>query len=128
MTPQLYKNVANNTSTYVISSGARNLAKAYNFFMPKNYYVYIITNYTNSVFYTGITNNLKRRIWEHKEGIANNSFSKKYRLYKLIWFQEFPSPQEAILIEKKVKDFRREKKLMLIRKSNPTFKDLLTFH
>ena len=129
MTSQLYKNlttIANRAFRHFERS--EKSSEAYNFFMPKNYYVYIITNYTNSVFYTGITNNLKRRIWEHKEGIANNSFSKKYKLYKLIWFQEFLSPNEAIVVEKKVKDFRREKKLILIKKLNPTFKDLMTFY
>lgn len=92
----------------------------------KKWFVYILTNYTNSVFYTGITNNLERRIFEHQKQQCKNSFSSRYRLYKLIWFEEFNSPIEAIEAEKKVKDFRREKKLNLIKSKNPSFKDLFT--
>ena len=92
----------------------------------KKWFVYILTNYTNSVFYTGVTNNIERRIFEHKRGFSKNSFSSKYRLYKLVWFEEFSSPIEAIEAEKKVKDWRREKKLVLIRDKNPSFKDLFT--
>lgn len=90
------------------------------------YFVYIMTNYTHSVLYTGITNNLERRVYEHKKGINSNSFSKRYKLYKLIWFAEFSNPNEAIEAEKKVKDYRREKKLKLIKELNPTLKDLFT--
>lgn len=88
------------------------------------WYVYIITNFANSVFYTGITNDLERRVYEHKQGFIKNSFSSRYRLYKLIWFEEFNSPAEAIQAEKKVKDFRREKKIALIKSLNPGIKDL----
>ena len=91
--------------------------------MNKKWFVYIITNYKNTVFYTGITNNLQKRIHEHKTGINKNSFSKKYKLYKLIWFEEFNSPEEAIIVEKKVKDMRREKKLKLIKEFNPKLND-----
>ena len=94
--------------------------------MARKYFVYIITNYENSVFYTGITNNLERRIWEHKNGFLKNSFSTKYRLYKLVWFEEFNSPEDAISAEKRVKDMRREKKLNLIKTLNPYFQDLST--
>lgn len=96
--------------------------------MPKSWFVYIITNYKNTVLYIGITNDLKRRIWEHKTGIVKSSFSKKYRLYKLIWFEEFNTPIEAIEAEKKIKGWRREKKIILIKAKNPNFQDLLTFH
>ena len=67
-------------------------------------------------------------MWEHKQGFAVNSFCKKYRLYKLIWIQEFSDPQEAIEAEKKVKDIRREKKIALIKQLNPNFQDLFTLH
>ena len=92
--------------------------------MTKSFFVYIITNYQNTVFYTGITNNLKRRIYEHKKGIVN-SFSKKYRLYKLVWYEEFSTPEEAIIIEKRIKGWKREKKMDLIKTENPNLKDLL---
>lgn len=94
--------------------------------MDKKWFVYIITNYTNTVFYTGVTNNIQRRIYEHKTGVVNHSFSKKYKLYKLIWFEEFNSPEKAIIIKKRVKDMRREKKLKLITDKNPKFNDLFT--
>ena len=94
--------------------------------MSKSWFVYIITNYKNTVLYTGVTNDLIRRIWEHKTGIIKNSFSKKYRLYKLIWFEEFNTPQEAIEAEKKIKGWRREKKISLIKEKNPNFQDLFT--
>ncbi|MBU1200662.1 GIY-YIG nuclease family protein [Patescibacteria group bacterium] len=90
----------------------------------KQWSVYIITNHKNTVLYTGITNNLKRRIWEHKEKIIGNSFSKKYRLYKLIWFEMFNNPQQAIEIEKKIKGWTRVKKINMIKAKNPTFQDL----
>lgn len=93
--------------------------------MLKNFFVYIITNYKNTVLYTGITNNLERRIWEHKTGIIKNSFSKKYRLYKLIWFQEYSDPKQAIENEKRIKGWTRIKKINLIRQTNPNLKNLL---
>ena len=94
--------------------------------MKKTWFVYIITNYTNSVLYTGITNDLQRRDYEHKAGTIKNSFSKRYKLYKLIWFQVFDSPEIAIEMEKRIKGWRREKKLTLISENNPNFQDLMS--
>ncbi len=94
--------------------------------MPKSWFVYIITNYKNTVLYTGITNNLERRIWEHKKSLIKSSFSNKYHLYKLIWFEEFNTPQETIEAEKKIKGWRRNRKMRLIRDKNPNFQDLFT--
>lgn len=87
-------------------------------------YTYIITNHVNSVFYIGVTNNLERRISEHKTETFNNSFSKRYRLYKLIWFQEFNNPLEAITAEKKIKGWKRNRKIELIKEINPKYNDL----
>jgi len=95
--------------------------------MDERYFVYIITNYENTVLYTSITNNLQKRIEEHKKGISVNFFSNKYRLFKLVWFEEFPAPKEAITIEKKIKGWVRRKKIALIKSKNPNFKDLSTF-
>lgn len=95
--------------------------------MNKSYFVYILTNYTNSVFYIGITNNLQRRIFEHKTKVNPDSFTGKYRLYKLIWFEEFPTAQEAIIIEKRIKGWTRIKKIKLITSKNPSFKDLNSY-
>lgn len=94
--------------------------------MNKNYFVYIITNYTNTVLYTGITNNLQKRVEAHKSGLVDFSFTKKYHIYKLVWFDEFNTPEEAILIEKRIKGWKREKKINLIKQKNLNFNDLLT--
>ena len=88
------------------------------------YYVYIITNYTNSTIYTGITNNIIRRIKEHKDKI-NPSFSSRYNLYKLVYFEVFDKPLTAINREKQIKKYSRMKKDNLIKTMNPDWNDLL---
>mgnify|MGYP003298381746 CR=1 FL=1 len=88
-----------------------------------NYYVYLITNKSNSVFYIGITNNLVRRIYEHK-GKFVEGFSRRYNLEKLIYYEVYNSPEDAIAREKQLKNRRRDKKLDLIIKINPEFNDL----
>ena len=90
----------------------------------QTWYVYILTNHTNTVLYTGITNNLERRITEHRKGLSKHSFSYRYKLYKLVWIQEFPSPEEAIISEKKIKGWKRKKKIQLIESINPQWEDL----
>jgi putative endonuclease len=99
-----------------IQAGGRNMARSF--------WVYIITNHTNSVLYIGMTNNINRRIFEHRSGVVKSSFSKKYKLYKLVWAQEFPTALEAITAEKKMKGWTREKKMSLILKNNPEFENL----
>lgn len=89
----------------------------------KKYYVYIITNKHNTVFYTGITNKLARRIWEHKNKFVSG-FTKKYNIYKLIYYEVFTDIRDALEREKQVKDYRREKKLKLIRRINPKLKEV----
>ncbi len=90
----------------------------------KQYYVYIATNKVNTVLYVGVTNNLERRFFEHKNKLLPG-FTSKYNIMKLVWFESFNSPEEAILIEKKIKGWARKKKIDLIEVSNPTFRDLL---
>ena len=90
--------------------------------MKKSYYVYIATNFHNTVLYTGITNNLERRMYEHSNKITHG-FTSKYNVNKLVWYEEFSSPEEAIAAEKRIKGWRREKKIILIKKSNPNFVD-----
>ena len=90
----------------------------------KEYAVYILTNFNNSVFYTGITNNLTRRIYEHKTSINNDSFTTKYKIYKLVWYDLFPTAEEAIEVEKRIKGWIRLKKIKLITSKNPHFEDL----
>lgn len=75
------------------------------------------------VLYVGVTNNLTRKVWEHQNGV-NKGFTSKYRVYQLVYFEEYPSPLEAIAREKQLKRWRRAKKVALIRKINLTWKDL----
>ena len=88
-----------------------------------NYYVYILTNKTNKVLYTGITNNLKRRIYEHKNGLADG-FTKKYNVHKLVYFDYTTDVRSATLREKQIKGWTRAKKDALINEFNPEWQDL----
>ena len=87
------------------------------------YYVYILTNKTNQVLYTGVTNNLKRRCCEHKNGVIDG-FTKRYKVNKLVYFERFRDVNYAISREKAVKGLLRVKKLALINEFNPEWKDL----
>lgn len=89
----------------------------------KSFYVYIITNKHNTTFYIGITNNLIRRIYEHKQGLIEG-FSKKYLLKKLVYYEEYNDSTAAISREKQLKNWHREWKLNLIKKENFNFDDL----
>ncbi|MBI2055971.1 MAG: GIY-YIG nuclease family protein [Candidatus Sungbacteria bacterium] len=89
----------------------------------KQYYVYILTNKGNTVLYTGVTNNLQRRISEHKNKITPG-FTAAYNVNKLVYYAVFPMAEEAIVAEKKIKGGSRKKKILLIQEINPEFKDL----
>ena len=91
--------------------------------MPNSYYLYILTNSRNTVLYIGITNDLKRRVLEHKTKIIKG-FISKYGLDKLVYFEEGNDINEVILKEKQMKKWKREFKVNLIKKENPDFKDL----
>ena len=91
--------------------------------MEKNYFVYIITNKNNSVLYIWITNNILRRIFEHKNKLIK-WFSERYNLNKLVYYVTFNNPEEAINTEKKLKWWTRIRKDWLINKINPSWKDL----
>ncbi len=91
--------------------------------MRKDYYVYILTNYTNTVLYTGVTNNLLRRVYEHKEKIAD-SFTKKYNINKLVYYEVFNDIKFAIEREKQIKGGSRKKKIELIDGFNKNWEDL----
>jgi|SRR3989304_9770287 len=91
--------------------------------LNKKYYVYIVSNNRQTVYYTGVTNNLIRRIYEHKQKLIGG-FTKRYNIGRLLYFEEYADPENAILREKQIKDYRREKKLNLIRKVNPKMEDL----
>lgn len=89
----------------------------------KQYFVYILTNLTNNVLYIGVTNNLEKRIYEHKNKLVDG-FTKKYNLSKLVYFEECSTVVDAIAREKQLKNWHREWKFNLIRKINPSFNDL----
>ena len=91
--------------------------------MNKNYYIYILTNWNNKVMYIGVTNNLQRRLFEHKNKLIDG-FSKKYNCNKLVYFELFFDISEAIKREKEIKKWRREKKNNLVKSMNPEWKDL----
>ena len=87
------------------------------------YYVYILTNKTNKVLYIGVTNNLERRICEHKAGIVEG-FTQKYNVKKLVYYETTTDVNVAIEREKSLKKWARVKKEFLIRQQNPYWRDL----
>jgi len=88
-----------------------------------NYYVYILTNKTNRVLYIGVTNNLERRLYEHRNELAD-SFTKRYHVHKLVYFETTTDIRTAIEREKQLKGWLRVKKNALIETMNPKWEDL----
>ena len=88
-----------------------------------NYYVYILTNYSNNVLYIGVTNNLERRIYEHKNKLLDG-FTKRYNVDKLVYYESYTEVYLAISREKQLKGYKRQKKLELINLANPNWEDL----
>ncbi|MCK4895043.1 MAG: GIY-YIG nuclease family protein [Calditrichia bacterium] len=88
----------------------------------KSFYVYILSSF-KKVLYVGITSNLRRRIWEHREGVVSG-FTKKYHIKMLVYYEVHDDPETAIKREKQLKRWRREKKIKLIESMNPEWKDL----
>ncbi len=86
-------------------------------------YIYILANKKNGTIYTGVTNDIVRRVFEHRQGFVEG-FSKKYDLKRLVYFDSFESIYDAITMEKRIKRWRREWKLALIEKLNPEWQDL----
>ncbi|OGT37354.1 MAG: excinuclease ABC subunit C [Gammaproteobacteria bacterium RIFCSPHIGHO2_12_FULL_38_14] len=84
----------------------------------KNYYVYIMSNKKYGTLYTGITNNLIRRIYEHKESLIDG-FTKKYKIHQLVYYEIHEDIHEAILREKQIKKWNRAWKINLIEQNNP---------
>ena len=91
--------------------------------MSRQYYVYIMTNQYNTVLYTGITNDLKRRIYEHKEKMVAG-FTNKYNITKLVYYEVFDDPENAISREKQIKAGSRQKKIQLVTSMNKEWRDL----
>jgi putative endonuclease len=86
-------------------------------------HVYIMASARNGTLYVGVTSNLLQRVWQHKEGQADG-FTKRYSVKHLVWFEETPAMDAAILREKQIKKWQRAWKIKLIEKENPTWQDL----
>ena len=92
--------------------------------MSKGGYIYIMTNENNNVLYTGVTSNLVARVSEHRDKLYSKSFTSRYNINKLIYFEVFDTIEEAIAREKQIKAGSRKKKEKLINAMNPEWRDL----
>ena len=88
------------------------------------YYVYILTNKNNNVLYTGVTKDLVRRVYEHRNHLDKESFTAKYNVTKLVYYEETTDVRAAIEREKQIKSWNRMKKFFLVQKENPGFLDI----
>ena len=91
--------------------------------MNKNFYVYILANEQNGTLYIGVTSDLIKRVWEHKNKLAEG-FTKQYNVNKLVYYEHFPDAENAIKREKRLKKYNRKWKVDLIEKKNPYWIDL----
>ena len=89
----------------------------------KTFYVYIMASKRNGTLYIGVTNDLLRRVWEHKNDVKEG-FTKKYGVHRLVWYETSTNIDEAILREKQMKKWKRQWKKNLIEKENPNWIDL----
>ena len=92
--------------------------------MERGGYIYIMANQNNTVLYTGVTSNLRNRAFEHREKIFKSSFTNRYNVNKIVYFEFFQNIEEAIAREKQIKGGSRAKKEALINEVNPQWKDL----
>ena len=93
--------------------------------MAKDYYVYVLASQRNGTLYVGVTSNLIKRIWEHKNKVIQG-FTQKYSVDKLVYFEQYRDPENAIKREKRLKSYNRQWKLELVEKENPEWRDLYT--
>lgn len=91
--------------------------------MAHQSFVYILASGRNGTLYTGVTADLSRRVWQHRESLRKG-FTAKYGVTKLVWYQEFAEIDQAIVYEKRIKRWRRDWKLQLIEAENPQWLDL----
>jgi len=91
--------------------------------MSRQYHVYILASKPNGTLYTGVTNNIARRVWQHKRGLIEG-FTKKYGVHRLVYCEVFARPKDAIQREKRLKKWNRAWKIQLIESTNPEWKDL----
>jgi putative endonuclease len=87
------------------------------------YSVYILSNFARTVFYIGVTNNLERRVWEHRFD-SGSKFTTKYKCHFLVYYEEYAEINNAISREKQLKNWQRKWKIEMIRKVNPDLLDL----
>ena len=90
--------------------------------MSKTYYIYLMSNWNNNVLYTGVTNNLERRVYQHKNKLIKG-FTEKYNVNKLVYFEQTTDVDAAITREKQIKQWRREKKNRLVESMNKNWED-----
>ena len=91
--------------------------------MTRHYYVYILTNQHNTVLYTGVTNDLRRRVYQHRQGLGSQ-FTSRYNVNKLVHYETTTDVRAAIAREKQIKGGSRKKKIDLVNETNPEWKDL----
>ena len=91
--------------------------------MKKYYFVYILTNFKETTFYIGVTSNLQKRIWEHKNKVIEG-FTEKYNVDRLVYFEQTEDVETALNREKQLKRWHRQWKINLIKEFNPEMKDL----
>jgi len=99
----------------------RNPGCSHNFLMQ--YFVYLMTSRRNGTLYVGVTNDLVRRVYQHKNGLVEG-FTERYGVHLLVWFESTPSVEAAIHKEKQIKNWKREWKVALIERTNPNWLDL----
>ena len=92
--------------------------------MSRDYYTYIMAS-RSRVIYVGVTNDLQRRVYAHKSG-KGSRFTRRYHVKRLVWYQRYTEAREAIAMEKRLKGWRRSKKVTLIEQMNPDWRDLAT--
>ncbi len=91
--------------------------------MKKQGFTYIMAN-DRPTLYAGSSSNLIQRVYQHKNGLVDGRFTKKYKLHKLVYYESFNTIMEAIMRERQIKDMNREEKLDMIKKINPNLEDL----
>ena len=91
--------------------------------LTQSYYVYLLTSSRRGTLYVGVTNDLLKRVWQHKQGLVEG-FSKRYRIRTLVWYEQADSIESAIVREKQIKKWNRAWKIELIEANNPDWKDL----
>ena len=91
--------------------------------MKKSYFVYILTNFEETTFYIGVTSNLQKRIWEHKNKVVEG-FTEKYNVDRLVYYEQTEDVETALNREKQLKRWHRQWKINLIKEFNPEMKDL----